>query len=279
MPDRCAATEMTYTGTSSDSSYGLLMSSPFLRSLFLLVLLVLLVLLPLLLASPAEQVLARVSLRRGDAQVLERRPRLLVQVLRHDHLDGGEQRAERPVLAADAAAGDAERLSVRRARGHPHGDGGAPVRRHLDLRAERKLGHRHRHGHGEVVTRPAEHRVRRHVDPHVQVARLAAVLAGRPLAGDPDPLAVGHARRDAGLDGARAHRPPAAAARRARVLDHEAAAAAGLARLGEPEPAEVTALLPGAVAVRADLRHGAGLGAGPMADGTRPLAGEPQRHR
>src|ERR1700729_1359540 len=179
MPDRCAATEMTYTGTSSDSSYGLLMSSPFPRSDFLLVLLV-----PLLLASPAEQVLARVSLRRGDAQVLERRPRLLVEVLRHDHLDGGEQRPERPVLAADAAAGDAEHLSVRRARRDAHGDSGAPVRRHLDLRAERELGHRHRHRHRQVVSGPAEDRVRGHVDPYVQVARLAAMLAWRPLGGD-----------------------------------------------------------------------------------------------
>src|SRR3984957_15342357 len=268
---------MTYTGTSSDSSYGLLMSSPFLRSHFragragragLL-----------RLAGAAEQLLARVRFRRGDAQVLERRSRLLIQVLRHDHLDGREQRAERPVLAADAAAGDAEHLSVRRAWRDAHGNRGAAVGRHLDLSPERKLGHRHRHRHREVVAGSAEHRVRRHVDPHVQVSRLAAVLAGRPLAGDPDPLAVGHARRDARLDGARAHRPPAAAARRARVLDHEAAAAAGLAGLGETEPAEVTALLPGATAVRADLRHRAGLGAGPVTDGARPLAGEPQRHR
>src|SRR3984957_5358857 len=188
MPDRCAATEMTYTGTSSDSSYGLLMSSPFLPFSFPAGLAGPLD--PLLVAGAAEQFLARVRFRRGDAQVLERRSRLLFQVLRHDHLDGGEQRAERPVLAADAAAGDAEHLSVRRARRDPQGDGCAPVRRHLDLRAERKLGHRHRHRHREVVAGPAEYRVRRHVDPHVQVAWLAAMLAGRPLAGDPDSLAV-----------------------------------------------------------------------------------------
>src|SRR5579875_159446 len=261
MPDRFAATEMTYTGMSSDSSYGLLMSSP-----------------SSALPCPAEQFGARVLARRGDPEVLERGAGLAVQVLRHGDLDRDEQRAQGSVLAADTAAWNAEHLAVRSTRRNPQGHGRPPVSGHLDLRPQGQLGDRDRHGYREVVPGAAEHRVRFHVNPHVQVSGPAAVLARCALARDPDPLAVRDARRDPRLDGPRAHRPPAAGARGAGVVDHQAAAAAGGARLGEPEAAEVAALLSGAAAVRADLRHRAGLGAGAVADRAGSLPGQPQRH-
>src|SRR6185437_2735042 len=98
-----------------------------------------------------------------------------------------------------------------------------------------------------------------------------------PLALELDPLAVADPGGDARLDGARAHRPPAAGAGRARVVDDQAAAAAGLARLGEREVPQVAAALPGTFAGRADPRHRAGLGAGAHSLLARALAGQPQR--
>src|ERR1700722_7448 len=164
------------------------------------------------LPGPAEQFLARVGTRRGDPQVLKRGLGLVVQVLRDRHLKGRAQVAERPVLAAGSPAWDTDYRPVRRARLDAHGDRGTAVRRHLDIRAERELGNRHRHGHGQVVPAPAEHVVRLDVDPYEQVARLAAVLARCPLTGNPDPLPVGIPGGDAHLDAPRAHRPAAAAA-------------------------------------------------------------------
>src|SRR6516162_11565275 len=269
MPDRFAATEMTYTGISSDSSYGLFMSSPS-SSQSILVNSVLL--------GSAEQLRPRVCPGGGYPQVLKRRTGLAVQVVRHGHLDRCEQRAEVAVLAADTAARNAEHLSVRSTRWDADGDRRTAVRGHPDLRPERELGHRHRHRDGEVIARPAEHRVRFHVNPDVQITVLAAVLARSALAGDPDPLAIRDARRDPRLDGLRAHGTAAAAAGRAGIVDHEPAAPAGLARLGESEAAQVPALLTGTLAVRADPRHRAGLGAGAVADRARALTGQSQRH-
>ena len=140
-----------------------------------------------------------------------------------------------PSVRRDALAADPEGAAVRRAGRDPQRDRHAPVGRHLDLGAERGLGEGDRHGHGQVVARPAEHRVRGDVHAHVQVAGGAAALARRALALELDPLAVADPGGDARLDGARAHRPAAAGADRARVVHDQAAAAAGLARLGERE--------------------------------------------
>src|ERR1700761_6250256 len=268
MPDKLAATEMTYTGTSSDMSYEVLMSSPSFLGLCQL---------RLALPRLAQQFLARILALGGDSQVLEGRLGLLAQLLRNGDLEGHQQGAHGPILLTDAPAGDPLYGPVGRAGLDPQGDRRAAVRRHLDVGAQGQLGDRDRDGHGQVVPVPAEHLVRLDVDPDVQVARLAAALTGGALAGQPDPLAVAHPGRDTGLDGPRAHRPPAAAARGARVVHHEAAAAAGLARLGEPEPAQVPGLLAGAVAVGADLGRGARLRAGAAADRARTLAGQPER--
>src|SRR5262249_24191282 len=63
--------------------------------------------------------------------------------------------------------------------------------------------------------------------------------------------------------------------RRAGVVHHHAAPAAFLARLGDPERAEVPARLPGPLAGWAHPRHRARLGAGAVAGRARPLAGPP----
>src|SRR5262249_35709342 len=65
----------------------------------------------------------------------------------------------------------------------------------------------------------------------------------------------------------------------ARVVDHEPAAAACLARLREGEAAEVAAALAGALTGRTDPGHCPCLGAGPPAHLARPFAGEPERDR
>src|ERR1700760_3150526 len=176
---------MTYTGMSSDMSYVLLMSSPSFPSISFGSVASLLAL-----PCPAEQFLARVWSRGGDSQVLQRGLGLAAEVLRHRHLDGREQRAERPVLAADAPARDAEHLPVGRARRDPDGDRRPPVGRHLDLGAECQLGDGDWHGHRQVVAVAAEDLVRLDVHLDVQVTRLAAVLTGSALAGQADPLTV-----------------------------------------------------------------------------------------
>src|SRR5689334_15604 len=229
--------------------------------------------------GPLEQFLARVSACGGLAQLLDGTARLAVQVLRDYYLDGDPHVARGAVLTAHALAADQERPPVRGARRDPHGDRGAAVRGHLDLRAEGRLGERHRDGHGQVGALAAEHRVRLDVHPDVQVAGRAAALARGALARELDPGPVRHPGRDAGLDGARAHRAPAARARRAGVVHHQAAAVAFLARLGDPERAQVPAGLPGALAGRAHPRHGAGLGAGAVTGRAGALAGQAQRHR
>src|SRR5207245_11371096 len=112
----------------------------------------------------------------------------------------------------------------------------------------------------------------------VRGAVRTAVIAVTALALQLEPLAVGHPGRDALLDGARAHRPAAARARRAGVVHDQAATVALLADLGHPERAEVPARLPGSLTRRAHARHGAGLGTGAVAGRAGALAGQPERH-
>src|ERR1700719_4154836 len=150
----------------------------------------------LLLPCPAEQFLARVRARRGDPQVLKGRLGLATEVVRHRHLEGRAQVAERPVLLADAAARNPDHCPVRRARLDAHGDRGSAVRRHLDVRTEREFGDRHWYRHRQVVPAPAEYFVRLDVHADVQVARLAATLAWGAATENPDRITV----RDPGVD-------------------------------------------------------------------------------
>src|SRR5450631_1595311 len=226
-----------------------------------------------------QQVIARVLPGGGLPEVLQGLPGRAVHVLGHLNLHGDQEVPVGAVAAAHALTPHPEGTAVRGARRDPDADRGPAMRWHLDLRAQGGLGERHRHGDREVVPGPAEHRMRRDVHAHVQVAGRAATLAGCALALELDALAVGDTGGDARLDGPGAHRPPAAGAHRARVVDHQPAAAALVARLGERETAQVLALLAGPLAVRADPRHGPGLGAGALAGRAGTFAGQPQADR
>src|ERR1019366_7655031 len=111
------------------------------------------------------------------------------------------------------------------------------------------------------------------VYPHIEVPGWPAPLAGRALALELDPLAVGDAGRDPGLDRPGAHRPPAPGAHRAGIVDHQPAAPAGPARLGESEAVQVLAGLPGSLAGRTGPRPCARLGPGSVTRLARPLPG------
>src|SRR5215469_10904490 len=259
---------MTYTGVSSVSSNWLVMSSPSGGQHRLAV-------------SVLQQVRPRIGACGRVAERLQRIPRLVVQFVRDLDVHGDEHVAERAVLTPDALAADPEGAAIRRPGRNPQADRHAAVRRYLDLRAEGGLGERHRDGDCQVGAGAAERSVRVRLDVHtdVEVARRPAALTRCALAGQLDALAVGDACRDPGLDRPGAHRPSATRAFRARVVDDETPAAAGLARLGEREAAQVPAALAGALAGRADPRHCAGLSAGAPADLTGPLPGEPERNR
>src|SRR6202008_4771881 len=144
--------------------------------------------------------------------------------------------------------------AVRRAGRDTQADRHAAVRRHLDLGPERSLREGHRDRDGQVCPGAGERPVRMWLDmnANVEIAWRSAALARRSLACDLDPLAVRDARRDPGLDRAGAHRPSAARAFLARVVDDKPAAAARLARFREGEAAEIPAALAGALAGRTD---------------------------
>src|SRR5215469_3711040 len=192
------------------------------------------------------------------------------------HLD--EQVTLGAVGSPYALAPDPEGTAVRRARRDPDRHGHPAVGRHLDLGAQRGLGKGHRHGDGQVVTVTAEDRMPGDVHPYVEITWRSAALTGRAFGLDLDPLAVGDSGRYPGLYGPRAHRPPAAGAGRARIVDNQATAAAGRARLGEREVSQIAARLPGALAGRADLRHRARLRAGASAYLARALVSQPERY-
>src|ERR1700733_4369111 len=265
MPDRCAATEMTYTGTSSDSSYGLLMSSPS----FVLIS-----------CWCCWCCRSRYSWRarrsrssRGSASEVAMR--------RSSSADRAFLFRSCGTTTSTVASSAPSVPSLRRTPRPATRNAcpfGVPGGTRTVTAAPRCVG--------TLISAPSASSgiVTGTVTVRFSPARpntACGVTWTRTYRspGLPPCSPGAPPRGEARLNGARAHPAPAAAARRARVLDYETAAAAGFAGLGETEPAEVTALLPGATAVRTDLRHRAGLGAGPVTDGTRPLAGEPQRYR
>src|SRR5690606_23006136 len=89
---------------------------------------------------------------------------------------------------------------------------------------------------------------------------------------------VADARRDVDPDRLGHALVALSAAGRARLLDHRAAAVAARARLGDREHALALGLDPAAVALRADLRAGARLGARAATGRARLRGGQAQRH-
>ena len=123
-----------------------------------------------------------------------------------------------PLRLRSALALDAERLAVGGARGHLERH--RPVeRRHLHVRPERRLGEGDRQREREVVALAAEEVVTSHVDPHEQVARLAAGGPRLAPTGQLDAGAVLDPGGDLHLEGARATHRSAAVTGRARRLD------------------------------------------------------------
>lgn len=92
-------------------------------------------------------------------------------------------------------------------------------RRHLDLRAERRLDERHRHGDAQVVAVEGEHRERLDVYADDEVAVRAAELAGPALAAQPDLLPRPDPGWDPGGDGAHAAHRVVDAQAQLRALD------------------------------------------------------------
>src|SRR5690606_20836082 len=132
-------------------------------------------------------------------------------------------------------------------------------------------------GDGQVLPGLAEHGVFLHVHHHIEVSGRSPVLTRRSLPRDLDPLAVGDAGGDAGLDLAGALAAPASAAGRAGVVGDQTAALALAARLGQREAAQVLALVPGARALGADLRRTARPGAAALAGRAGGLAAQRER--
>ena len=137
---------------------------------------------------------------------------------------------------------------------------------HVGGGAERRLDHGDVEAVDEVVAVAHEVLVRLDGDGDVQVAGAPAVGAGAALARQAQALPVGDARRHLDGHGARLAQAAGAQARLARLLDDGALAAAHVAGAGTdelPEPAEAGDLAhaAAAVALRALLAAGAGLGA------------------
>src|SRR6185369_10100691 len=228
------------------------------------------------LLRPLQQLFPRVLTRGRVAEAVQRFPGRPGQLLRHLDGDGDQQVPVGPVRAPHTLAAHPERAAVRGPGRDADADRGTPQGRHLDLRAERRLGEGDGNGHGQVVAVAAEHRVRGDVDLDVKIARWPAALARGALALELDPLPVGDPGRDPRLDRAAAHGAPAARALRARVIDHQAAAPALLAGLGEREAAQVLAGLTGALAGWADPGHRSRLRPGAMTGRAGSLTGQSQ---
>src|ERR1044072_2053256 len=106
--------------------------------------------------------LRALALRRGFAvelrKLLDQRALFLRDLLRDVHTNGREQIPSPAFWLRDAAPADAEHLSRLGARRDLHGDR-LFERRYRDLRAEHRLGERHRNIDGEVGSGTSEHGV------------------------------------------------------------------------------------------------------------------------
>src|SRR5690606_1675144 len=154
----------------------------------------------------------------------------------------------------DTTALDPEGAARARAGGDPEGDRVALQRGHADVGTEHGLGVCDRHREREVTAVAAEQRVIADRDDDGEVAGGATVVPGAAPALRPDALTAVDAGGDADLDGPRPHLDARAPTRGARVLDGDATARAGGARLAEGEVALVVVEGAPAAAARAGGR-------------------------
>ena len=192
--------------------------------------------------------------RQRRRQLFEQLLLLLRQLLRRVDLDRDEQVAV--AAAADvghALAAHAERRAALRACRNRERLV-AVERRDLDLAAERERREVQRHLAVQVVAVALEERVLLHVDDDVEIAGRAAARAGFAFAAEAQALAGGDAGGDADGELLLLLHASRAAARRARLGDDRAGAAALAARARDGEEALLIAKLPAALALRARRR-------------------------
>src|SRR2546422_30918 len=191
-------------------------------------------------STVGESLRAVLSLRIAARGIAPKRPQTLVQLLFGGRQLGRHHDPHGHQLVAGAAAFEprhavarqAERAAARRRRRNLHGDL-APQRRHLDRRAQRRLGRGERQREMQVVALALELRIRRDGDDQIEVAAAAGPAAA--FAGHPHLLARAHAGRDAHVDVAARALPARAVTRRTRLAANVAAAVAGGAGLVQLE--------------------------------------------
>src|SRR4051794_4904926 len=157
-----------------------------------------------------------------------------------------------------AAAADAQQLPTLGAGGHLQRDGPFGSR-HIDVRAERRVGVRHGHLDLEIGAATLVKRRSRHTSYDDQIAGLSAAIARLPLALEANLGPVLDARRDLDLVAARPTLAPRALAALARFFDHGPRAAAARALVREAEETLALDRDSTATAFRADDRRGPGL--------------------
>src|SRR5437899_3066372 len=153
------------------------------------------------------------------------------EIGRHDDLDLHELIPAAAAAGADTRhpiGGQPERPPARRGRRDLHRDF-ASQRRHLDVRAQRRLGRRDRQLELDVVARPLEERVRG--DRHGEIEVAAAAADAGALAGHAHALSRLHTGRDLDVELSPSPLPAGAAAGRAGLAAHVAGAVTGRAGL------------------------------------------------
>ena len=123
-------------------------------------------------------------------------------------------------------------------------------RRHIDLRAQRRFHHRHRHGDMHIVTHAMKQLVRPYLDDQVKIARWRTFCARVALARQANPLPIARPRLDAKFQRLTPRHDARAIACLATVL-HLACTAAARALDVELHPPAHLRHLPGPVAFRA----------------------------
>src|SRR5262249_27769789 len=200
--------------------------------------------------------------RAGEA--LERLALLVAQLLGHLDLEPRDQVAAAAALELRRSLAPHAQVAPGLAAGRDGEGDRALERRDLDLRAQRRLGDRHRHVHHQVVAPALVQAARRDVGLDDQVARGAAAQAGLAAPALADLRAGLDPGRDRHLLGAPHLAHAGAVACLAGVVDDRAGAPAGRAGLAHDlEAAE--AAPDDAAACGAEVRRGPRLGAAAVA--------------
>src|SRR5699024_8548036 len=146
---------------------------------------------------PRFEPVARVVVGRRRSELLQCFSGITAECLRNPDLEGDDHVPGGAVATGGALAPNTQLAPVLCTRWDLHchreaADGGYPY-----VRAQRRLGNRHRDGDGHVVAAPTEHGVLLHMDDDIQVSVRATVLTRCALALDANLLPVVHTAGDA----------------------------------------------------------------------------------